>query len=236
MGEVYRAQGARLHRDVAISKSFLPRSPTIRMRWPVRARITRECGAVSSQHPDDLRSRAQRRTSVRGDGTARWRNSMRAPRSRTGASSQAVEIAAHIARGLAAAHDKQIAHRDLKPENVFLTPTGGVKMLDFGLARDTSARGELTRLAGVRAFARETAAETMMILREDPPEPSTFNVTVPPSVQRALRPCLENVHKRTSGCGMLLQFSTRERHRSGLFGLPSRNEKSRPIRGHIPCG
>jgi hypothetical protein len=153
---------------------------------------------------------------------------------------KAVEIAALIARGLAAAHDKQIAHRDLKPENVFLTPTGGVKILDFGLARDTSADSALTRLesptmapattpgtvlgtvgymapeqvrgepadqrsdifalgcvlyemlTGARAFARETAAETMaMILREDPPEPSTVNATVPPGVQRALRRCLE---------------------------------------------
>ena len=29
---------------------------------------------------------------------------------------------------------------------MFLTPTGGVKILDFGLARDTSVQGELTRL------------------------------------------------------------------------------------------
>jgi hypothetical protein len=53
---------------------------------------------------------------------------------------------AKIAQGLAAAHDKQIAHRDLKPDNVFLTPTGGVKILDFGLARDTSVSSGLTRL------------------------------------------------------------------------------------------
>ena len=45
-----------------------------------------------------------------------------------------------------AAHDKQIAHRDLKHENVFLTATGGVKILDFGLARSTAAPSELTRM------------------------------------------------------------------------------------------
>ena len=47
-------------------------------------------------------------------------------------------------------------------------------------------------LTGARAFKRETAAETMSaILREDPPDPSTLNVTVAPGVLRALRRCLE---------------------------------------------
>ena len=48
---------------------------------------------------------------------------------------KATAIALHIAHGLSAAHARGIIHRDLKPENVFLRSDGGVKILDFGVAK-----------------------------------------------------------------------------------------------------
>ncbi len=51
---------------------------------------------------------------------------------------EALDIMTGVLSGLAAAHQAGIAHRDVKPENVLLTPSGEVKVADFGLARSVA--------------------------------------------------------------------------------------------------
>jgi predicted Ser/Thr protein kinase len=52
-------------------------------------------------------------------------------------------IAMQVARALDYVHYRSIVHRDIKPANVMISRAGGVKVMDFGIARDTSF-GDLT--------------------------------------------------------------------------------------------
>lgn len=135
MGEVYRARDPRLSRDVAI-KVLAPAFSSDQDRLRRFEQEARAAGLLN--HPNIL---AIYDVGMEGEYPylvtellqgetlrSKLQNGALAPR-------KAIEIAAQIAHGVAAAHEKGIIHRDLKPENLFLMKDGRIKILDFGLAK-----------------------------------------------------------------------------------------------------
>jgi serine/threonine-protein kinase len=66
---------------------------------------------------------------------------------------RAAEIGADVAAALAFAHRSGVVHRDVKPGNVLISPTGQVKVTDFGIARAANSEGDLTQTGAVMGTA-----------------------------------------------------------------------------------
>src|SRR2546423_4712905 len=136
MGVVYAAEDERLRREVAIK--------TIREAGDSSARepFIREAGAAASlSHPnvcqlfdigDDEGKPFLVMELLEGEALADALKRGALP------TAEALRVALAVLTALDALHARGFIHRDLKPSNVFLTKHG-VKLLDFGLAREASA-------------------------------------------------------------------------------------------------
>jgi serine/threonine protein kinase len=200
MGEVYRARDSRLGRDVAIK--VLPASSSADadrlQRFEQEARA-----AAALNHPNILalydigRSDAGPYlvTELLEGETLRARLDRGAMPAR-----KAIEHAVHIARGLAAAHDRGIVHRDLKPENVFITTDGHAKILDFGLAKLVEAQPAL--VGGTRRSPRSPAAACWRPRRRRrrPVSCSAQLVTWRPSRSVDRAPIIASISSRLARC------------------------------------
>jgi eukaryotic-like serine/threonine-protein kinase len=135
MAEVYRARDTRLGRDVAIKvvSEMLGTDRAFLERFDREAKL-----AASLSHPNvvalfDVGLQDGKPYFVtellQGESLRERLGKGRIPLG------NALEWAAQMAQGLAAAHERAIVHRDLKPENIFITLDGHVKLLDFGIAK-----------------------------------------------------------------------------------------------------
>src|ERR1035441_3825836 len=138
MGEVYRARDTRLERTVAIK--ILPESLSSDRerleRFQEEARILSTLNHPNLMAIYDVGSQDGLHFLV----SEFFEGHTLRERLAAGPLSQrrAIEYGLQIAKGLAAAHEKGIVHRDLKPENIFVLRDERVKILDFGLAKQTA--------------------------------------------------------------------------------------------------
>jgi serine/threonine-protein kinase len=161
MAEVHRGRDTRLGRDVAVKllRSDLARDPTF------QARFRREAQAAASlNHPSivavyDTGEDAGTPYIVMEYVEGRTLRQVLATEGRL-YPHRALEITAEVCKALDSAHRAGIVHRDIKPANVMLTPTGDVKVMDFGIARAVAASSAtMTQTAAIIGTAHYLSPE-----------------------------------------------------------------------------
>jgi serine/threonine-protein kinase len=165
MAEVHRGRDVRLGRDVAIKllRRDLARDPTFQSRFRREAQ-----SAASLNSPSIVAVYDTGEGAVNGTTTpyivmeyveGRTLRDILAAEGRL-LPRRAMEIAAAICAALEQAHAAGIVHRDIKPGNVMITPSGEVKVMDFGIARAlTSSTATMTQTAAVVGTAHYLSPE-----------------------------------------------------------------------------
>ena len=165
MAEVHRGRDVRLGRDGAIKllRPELARDPSFQTRFRREAQA-----AASLNHPaivavydtgEDHSDGVVTPYIVMEHVEGRTLREVLAAEGRL-LPQRAMEITAQICAALEQAHRAGIVHRDIKPGNVMLTPSGEVKVMDFGIARAmTGASSTMTQTAAVIGTAHYLSPE-----------------------------------------------------------------------------
>ena len=136
MGVVYKAEDLKLGRKVALK--FLP--PHVSPSVETNQRFLQEARAASALDHQNTCTIFEIAETDEGQlfiVMAYYDGETLSARLKQGAlpPSEAADLVAQSARGLARAHLQGIVHRDVKPANLMITKEGLVKVLDFGIAK-----------------------------------------------------------------------------------------------------